>query len=60
MNSPPKSLVLKTDDTIIPATGWFEITQYNDMKAMIIANLIETVWLTRYPFPTDITYDQGA
>ena len=44
---------------IHPVTGWFEATQYNDKRAMEIANLFETTWLYRYPRPMDITYDQG-
>ena len=45
---------------IYPVTGWFEVTQYNDMKAMMIANLVETTWLVRYPWPVEITYNQGV
>ena len=26
---------------------------------MTIANLVETMWLVRYPWPVEITYDQG-
>ena len=45
---------------IEPVTGWFEITQYDDKIAISIANLVETMWLTRYPIPMEITYDQGS
>ena len=44
---------------IDPVTGWFEITQYYDKIAIKIANLVETLQLTRYPRPMEITYDQG-
>ena len=44
---------------IDPVTGWFEVTQYNDKRLMEIANLVETTWLSRYPRPMDITYEQG-
>ena len=44
---------------IDPVTGQSELTQYNDKRAMSIANLVETTWLSRYPRPMDITYDQG-
>ena len=27
---------------------------------MTIANLVETMWLVRYPWPVEITYDQGG
>ena len=42
-----------------PVIVWFEITQYNDERAILISNLVETVWISRYPIPMDITYDQG-
>ena len=44
---------------IYPVTGWFEVTQYKDKRVMKIANLVEIKWLSRYPRPMDITYDQG-
>ena len=43
---------------IYPVTGWFEIMQYNDKRAISIANLVETTWLSRYPRPIETTYDQ--
>ena len=45
---------------IYPVTGWFEIAQREDKKAISIANLVETMWLSRYPIPIEITYDQGS
>ena len=36
---------------IDPVTGWFEITEYNDKRALSIVNLVETTWLSRYPRP---------
>ena len=45
---------------IDPVTGWFKITQYDDKRAISIANLVETMWLTIYPRPMEITYDQGS
>ena len=44
-------LILKAVTMIEPVTGWFEVTQYSDNKAMTIANLVETTWLARYPWP---------
>ena len=44
---------------IYPVTGWFEIAQYESKIAISIANLVETMWLSRYPRPIEITYDQG-
>ena len=45
---------------IDPVTGWFEISQYNDKKATSITNLLETTWLFQYPWPVEITFDQGG
>ena len=44
---------------IDPVTGQFEIAQYDDKRAVSIANLFETTWMSRYPIQTEITYDQG-
>ena len=41
-------------------TRWFEVTKYSDKKAMMIANLVQTMWLVRYPWPIEITYDRGG
>jgi transposase InsO family protein len=45
---------------IDPATGWFEIAQYDDKKAITVANIVEQQWLARYPRPTYITLDRGS
>ena len=52
-------LNLKAVTMIYPVTGWFEVTQYKNERVMEIANLVEITWLSRYPRPMDITYDQG-
>ena len=41
-------------------TGWFEIAQYNDKRAISITNLVETMWLSRYSRPIEVTYDRGS
>ena len=50
-------LNLKAVTIIDPVTGLFEITQYDDKIAILIATLVETRWLTTYPRPMEITYD---
>ena len=45
---------------IDPVIGWFEITYCNDNKSSMIAIKVETMWLDRYPYPIDVTYDQGV
>ena len=44
---------------IDPATGWFEIKEIKTKRADVIANIVETTWLTRYPWPTQIVLDRG-
>jgi hypothetical protein len=44
---------------IDPTMGWFKIHEYKDKRAITIANILEQVWLARYPWPTLITYDKG-
>ena len=45
---------------IDPVTGWSEVVRYDDKRAITIANLVETMWISRYPRPIEITYDQGS
>ena len=44
---------------IDPVTVQFKISQYDDKIATSIANLVETMWLTRYTILIKIMYDQG-
>ena len=53
------NLILKFVTMVDPTTGWSEVTQYCNKKAMTIVNLVETTCLVRYPWPVDITYYQG-
>jgi len=41
------------------ATGFFEIVKISQKTTNIIANWLELYWLTRYPWPTEITMDIG-
>ena len=52
-------LVCKCVTMIDPATGWFEIHQYEDKRSITVANIVEQEWFCRYPWPTQITYDRG-
>ena len=36
------------------------IIQYDKKIPILIVNLVETTWLTRYPRPTEIPYYQGS
>jgi transposase InsO family protein len=55
-----KDLVCKAVTMIDPATGWFEICQYDDKKSITVANIVEQEWFCRYPWPTQITFDRGS
>ena len=55
-----KDLVCRCVTMIDPATGWFEIQQYDDKKSITVANIVEQEWFSRYPWPTQITFDRGS
>ena len=52
-------LVCKCVTMIALASSWFEIHQYDDKRAITLANVVEHEWLLRYPWPTQITFDRG-
>ena len=45
---------------IDPASGWFEIHQYDDKKSITVANIIEQELLCRYPWLTQVTFDRDS
>ena len=55
-----KDLTCKCVTMIDPATGWFEIHQYDDKRAITVANIAEEEWFSRYPWPTQVTFDRGT
>ena len=58
-NKKKETLILKAVTMIDPATGWFEIAQYDDKRAISVAEIIEQQWLNRYPWPNKIRMDRG-
>ena len=42
---------------IDPATGWFEIHEYDDKRSITVANIAEQEWFSCYPWPTQVTFD---
>ena len=54
-----ENLHLKSVTMIYSVIWWFEIGKYEDEKAISTANLVETTWLSTYPRPIEIMYDQG-
>ena len=55
-----EDLVCKCVTMIDPATGWFEIHQYDDKRSITVANIVEQEWFNRYPWPTQVTFDRGS
>ena len=53
------NLHIKSVTMINHVTGLFEVVWCDDKRAITIANLVESMWLYRYPIPIEITYDQG-
>ena len=45
---------------IDPATGWFNMTAIKTKSAVVIANKIEQMWLSKYPWPSKVILDQGT
>ncbi len=45
---------------IDPATSWFEIKELKDKEAILVASLVEQIWLNRYPWPSEIVFDRGT
>ena len=43
---------------IDPVTRWFEVVRYYDKRAINIANLVETTWLSRYSRSIENTYEK--
>ena len=58
INGKKETLSLKSVNMIYHVTGWIEITQYYDKRAISITNLVETKWLTTYNLPMEIMYDK--
>jgi hypothetical protein len=55
-----EDLICRCVTMIDPATAWFEIQQYDDKKSITVANIIEQEWFSRYPWPTQVTFDRGS
>jgi transposase InsO family protein len=55
-----KMLTLWAVTMIDPATGWFELKQIDNKEPGTVANAVEQAWLTRYPWPSIIVYDNGT
>ena len=45
---------------IDPATGWFEIKEPTERTANVAAKQFNDCWLSRYPRPTHVGFDNGG
>ena len=54
-----EKLHLQYVTTINPVTGCIVIAQYGVKNEISITDLVKTTWLSIYPRPIEITYDQG-
>ena len=55
-----KDIILHAVTMIDPATGWFEIAEIPNKESHTVAETVEQVWLSRYPWPTQIVLDRGS
>eukprot|EP00957_Ditylum_brightwellii_P158783 12086252-Ditylum_brightwellii.AAC.1 len=53
-------VVLYCITMIDPATGWFEIKGTTARSSDVVANIVEQMWLTRYPWPQKVILDRGT
>src|SRR5687767_12483623 len=53
-------LVCKCVTMVDPASGWFEIHQYDNKRLITMANIAKQEWFARYPWPTQVTFDRGS
>ena len=60
INVKKENLNLKDVTVIYPVTGWFEIKKHTNKEDISITNWVESMWVSRYPRPMDIIYDQGS
>jgi len=56
---PKTHIELHCVTVVDPATGFFKIVEIGEKTTAIIANWLEIHWLTRCPWPTEITLDKG-
>ena len=60
INQHGRELTLNAMTMCDPATGWFEIVEVKDKKAITAAHVFDQVWLCRYPRPNFAIFDNGS
>ena len=51
--------VLTAMTFIDPATGWFEVTEIPEKNSARISQIFNNTWLSRYPRPQKVIFDNG-
>jgi hypothetical protein len=59
VKTPSEIKKLKAVTAIDPATGWFEIVSIPDESAETVMDTFHNCWLTRYPLPIKVRFDNG-
>ena len=60
INQHGRELTLNAMTMCDPATGWFEIVEVKDKKAITAAHVFDQVWLCRYPRPKFAIFDNES
>ena len=60
VNTPSGTFKLDALTMIDPATGWFELKEVRERTANIVAQSFDDAWLSRYPRPQEIGFDNGG
>jgi transposase InsO family protein len=60
VRTPMATHTLRALTMIDPVTGWFKLTDIADKNASTVMEAFNNTWLTRYPLPQYIGYDNGS
>jgi len=60
VRTPTTTHTLRALTMIDPVTNWFEVTAIQDKIASTVMEAFNNTWLTRYPRPQYIGYDNGS
>ncbi len=59
IRTPKEKYKLLALTCIDPATGWFEVVELPNKKVRTVIDAFNNAWLTRYPYPKFIRFDNG-
>jgi hypothetical protein len=60
VHTPTTTHTLRALTMIDPVANWFEVTDIADKNASTVMEAFNNTWLTRYPQPQYIGYDNGS